>query len=112
MESFLNSESKKRDASIRIGSHQQQRRLFEQVFQSAEELGTDGAVEDAVVAAEGHGQRLAGDDLPVLHDGFGDRGPDGENGGVRRIDDRGEFRDAHHAEIGDAERAAGVVVRR
>ena len=38
-------------------------------------------------------------------------GADGVDGGVGRIDDGGELRDAHQAEIGVVESAAGVVIR-
>jgi hypothetical protein len=90
-------------------SDEQQRGAFEERFEGGEELRADGAVDDAVVAGERERHRLADDDLAGFHDGLRDGRADGEDRGVGRVDDGAEFRDAHHAEIGNAEGAAGEL---
>ena len=63
-----------------------------------------------MVGGEGERERLADHDLAVLHHRLGDRGADTEDGSVGRVNDREEFGDAHHAEVGHAEGAASELV--
>ena len=93
-----------------IELHQQQRGLLEQLLERGEVARAGGAVDHPVVAGEEERQALADDDPVVLHDRLLHRRADGEDGGVGRVDDGGEPLDAHHAEIGDAERAAGELL--
>ena len=69
-------------------------------------MRAEGAVDDAVVAREGQRHGLADHNSSVFNYRLSDGGPHGEDGGVWRIDNRAKFRNAHHAEVGNAERAA------
>ena len=48
--------------------------------------------------------------LASLHDGLPGCAADGEDGGLGRVDDGGEFLDAEHAEVGDGEGGAGHLL--
>lgn len=57
-------------AGRKLCSDEQQGRRFEKLIQCAEELCTDGSVEEAVVAAESHHQAPRGEYLAVLKRDF------------------------------------------
>ncbi len=81
-------------------SHQHQRWVLQQLAHLGEEGGGDGTIDDAVVAAEADPHALADDDLALVIDdrGFADAA-DGDDGGLRWIDDSGELVDAEGSEI-------------
>jgi hypothetical protein len=64
-----------------------------------------------VVDGQGQGHRGADRDLVTVHDGLADGFADGEDGGLRRVDDGGELTDAVHAEVADGEGDADEFVR-
>ena len=76
-----------------------------------EELGRGRAREDPVVAGDGQVHRAAHDDLAVAHHRLGLELADGEDGRLRRVDDRREARHAVHAQVGDRERPARQLRR-
>src|SRR5204863_5109709 len=86
-------------------------RLLDQVLQAGEKAGGGGAVDGPVV--DGQGERHGGGDgdLVVAHDRLADGFADGEDGGLRRVDDGGELADAGHGEDADGVGAAGQFVR-
>src|SRR4029450_2315019 len=91
---------------------QRQAGLLEQRLQLAEELGGLRAVDGAVVAGQGHGHQLAGDEAAVLDDRLLLDRTDREDRGLRRVEDGREDLDAVHAEVRDRERSAVEVVLR
>src|SRR5687767_11752593 len=88
---------------------QRQGRL-EQPLERLEELGRVGAVNHAMVGRESHAAALAGHDLAVDDDRLVKDRPDGQDRRLWRVDDRVELLDAVHAQVGDRERAALVVL--
>ena len=84
-------------------------RLFDEGLERRQQLRAERAVDHAVVAGQ-RDRHLADEfDAAVFRfDRRAARGADGEDGGVRRIDDGGELAHAVHAEIGDGARAALV----
>ena len=80
-------------------------------FDGVEEFRAEQAVDDAMVAGERERHALADDDFVVFNHRLFDGGADGEDGGVRRVDDRAEAIDAGHTEVGDAEGATGKFSR-
>ena len=74
-------------------------RIFQHLFESLEELGARGSVDDAVVARHRDVHHAANDDLPVADDGRLGGTADGEDACLGRIDDRGELLDAEHSEV-------------
>src|SRR4051812_37831541 len=99
----------KRTAADRL--QQQEIRTFNELAQLGEVLRADGAIDDAVIRAQPDGHALADDDLVLRVDDrfFHDRA-DGDDEGLRRVNDRGEALDAVAAEVRDGDRAAGVFV--
>src|SRR5689334_5180911 len=96
---------------FRLASEHDVQGLLDQLPQAGEEAGCGSAVDGPVV--DGQGQRHGGGDgdLVADHDGLADGFADGEDGGLRRVDDRGELADPVHAEVADGERAIGELVR-
>ena len=95
---------------VRARSEDERERLLEERLQLAQESTGEHPVDDPVVAGERDRHRPAGDDVPVPHHRrLADRA-DGEDGRLRRIDDRGELRHREHPEIRDGERPARQVV--
>src|SRR3989442_4240958 len=92
--------------------HQHRHRLLDEAFAGSEQLGAERAVDDAVIAGERH-RHLADEahaavfilDPPPLP------GAHRQDGRVRGIDDGRERSDAVHSEIGDAGRAALILLR-
>src|SRR5437763_14852562 len=62
-----------------------------------------------MVARHRNPHQLSHDDLPVAHDRARRHRADGEDGGLRRVDDRRELVYAEHAEVADGEGRAGVL---
>ena len=85
--------------------------VFDQALECLQELGAEGAIDHPVIDRErarhhgGDGERAVLDHRPLLG------GADGEDHRLRRVDDRREFLDAVHAEVGDAEGAALILLR-
>src|SRR5579863_3358467 len=91
--------------------HQHHYRVLDQRLEGADQHGAERAVDSAVVAAHGHAHDLRGDDLAVAHHRALLAGADRKNGGVRRIDHRGEILNPVHAEVRHRRSAALIVVR-
>src|SRR5438034_5322126 len=93
---------------------QHHRRLFEQLAERGQKLGGGGAVDGAVVGAEGERHHGAGDDLvapfPLPHHRAFFRPADGEDADLRRVDDRGELAHAEHAQVAHGERRAAQFI--
>ena len=84
----------------------------EGVLEGRQQLGSQRAVDDAVIAGQGDGHHTGeGDAAVLLLDRLAPDRADGEDGGVRRVDDGGEFANAIHAEIGNRGGAALILVR-
>ena len=62
-----------------------------------------------MVAGHRDSHQLPHDDLALAHDGARRHRADGEDGGLRRVDDGGEFVHAEHAEVAHGEGRAGVL---
>jgi len=86
------------------------RGFLQDLLKRGEVARAGGAVDDAVVAREEERHALPDHDLVALHDWLPDGGANGKDGGIGRVDDGGESLDAHHAQIGDAKRAAGELL--
>src|SRR5262245_18578197 len=92
--------------------HQHGHRVFDMGLEGREQLGAERAVDHAVVDRERdahHGrdlERVVLDDRALL------AAADGEDRGLRRVDDGVEAVDAVHAKIGDRGRAALIFVWR
>src|SRR5215510_9137338 len=92
--------------------HQHGHRVFDMGLEGREQLGAERAVDDAVIDRERdthHGRDL---ESIVLDDWALLAAADGEDRGLRRVNDGVEAVDAVHAEIGDRGRAALILVRR
>ena len=81
-------------------------------LQFLHELSCTKTVDDTVVAGQAHLHDGADDDLAVAYDGHLLRPCDGEDSGVRLIDDRGEGLDTIHTQVGDSEGATFLILRR
>src|SRR5580704_15795786 len=92
-------------------SHHHHDRIFDQGFEGADQLGTQGAIYGAVIAGQGHTHHMSYLDLAAPHDRPLLAGADGEDRGMRRVDDSGEVVDAIHAEVGDGRGAALIFLR-
>ena len=88
------------------GSQEHQGGLLDEFPDLGQELGSDGSIDDTVVTGEAEVHAQAGDDLAVFDDGFFDGRTDGEDRGLRRIDDGVEGFDAPCAEVGNRDGAA------
>src|SRR5947209_550712 len=88
---------------------EQVERVLQNLLEGLEELRAGRAVNDAVVAGHRDAHQLADDDLAVADDRAGRHRADGEDGGLRRVDDRRELVYAEHAEVADGEGRAGVL---
>mmetsp|Transcript_10498 Transcript_10498/g.42445 ORF Transcript_10498/g.42445 Transcript_10498/m.42445 type:complete len:452 (+) Transcript_10498:266-1621(+) len=96
------------------GSEREDRRVGHVVAEGLEELRGRGLVDDAAVVREARGHRggFFGRRAILRRDGpAGDPRADGEDAGLRRVDDGGELGDAEHAEVGDRAGAALELVR-
>ena len=71
-----------------------------------------GAVEDAVVAGQGDGHPVAGDDLAVADDRHLVDRSDREDRRLRRVDHGREVVDPEHPQVGHGEGSAGQLRRR
>src|SRR5262245_56403789 len=87
-------------------SHQQGQGLLDQIGQCADELSTPRAVQRAVIAGEREHHRGLDGRLTVEGDHAVGDPPDGEDGGLRRVDDGVEGVHAVHPKIADREAAA------
>src|SRR5581483_1421068 len=90
---------------------QHQRGLFDEALEGLHEPCPDGAVDDAMVAGDRAGHHRPDRELSIDDDRALLAGPDREDAALRRVDDGGELLDPEHAEIGDRERAALVILR-
>src|SRR4051794_34573571 len=100
-----------RSASSMAGTlREQQERRLQVALDGAQETGPVGARGGAVVDGEADQHPLPRDDLAVDHGGARLDRTDGEDPGLRRVDDGPEARDAEHAQVGDGEGAAGDLV--
>src|SRR5581483_1039382 len=94
----------------RLPSNKHGDRRFQIVLDSGEKLRSGRAIKHAMIARQRDGEDACKRNPAV---GFFDRLPprraDRKDGGVRRIDDRGKFAHAIHAEIGDRRGAALIV---
>ena len=85
--------------------------VFQGVFEIGEEAGAEDAVNEAVVAGEGQaegGMGMGG--VAFVKEVLSQHPAYGEDGGVGRVDDGGEFFDAIGAKVGDGEGAVGVFL--
>src|SRR6202050_2802805 len=95
---------------LRPRSYQHAHWRFHKTLEGGKELRAKRAIDHAVVAGQRHAQQAGeGDAAVFLLDGLAARGPDGEYGRVRRIDDGGKLAHAAHAEIGNRGRSALIV---
>src|SRR5436309_2054175 len=92
-----------------FGLSEQVERILQNLLEGLEELRAGRAVNDAVVAGHRDSHQLAHDDLAVADDRPGRHRADGEDGGLRRVDDRRELVYAEHAEVAYREGRAGVL---
>src|SRR5215831_20032790 len=93
-------------------SHQHRHGLLDKSLERRQQFGPERTVDHAVIAGERHRQHARKGDAAVLHlDRLPPRGADRQDRRLRRIDDRGKFAHAVHAEIGDGGRTALVFVR-
>lgn len=88
------------------GSEEHQRGLLDELPDFREELGGDRAIDHAVIAGKSQIHAEAGHNLAVFDDGFFDGSTDGQNGGLRWVDDRVEGFDAPGSEVGNGDGAA------
>src|SRR6185312_13007316 len=89
--------------------HQRQR-ILQHGLERLEEPGSRGAVDHPVIARHGEAKPPPDGELPLVHGRlFGDAS-DRQDARLRRVDYRRELVDVEHAEIGDGERAAGVLL--
>ena len=79
-------------------------------LQLLHELSCTKTVNDTVVAGQAHLHDGADDDLAVAYDGHFLRPCDGEDSGVRLVDDRGEGLDTIHTQVGDGEGATFLIL--
>ena len=91
--------------SLRPCSQEHQGRLLNEFPDFREELRANGAIDHTVVAGEAEVHAQAGDDLAVFHHRFLEGGTDGQDGGLRRVDDRVKGFDAPRAEVGNRDGA-------
>src|SRR5215211_7956981 len=85
--------------------------VLEGLFHLGHVEGAVAAVGDTVVGREGQLHHARGDDLAVLVVvGAPGDARDGDDGGLRRVDYRGEALDAEHAHVGDGYGASLVLV--
>ena len=94
-----------------VSEHQRSRRVLEDACDIGEEDRALLAVDQAVVEGQREGGDPARDDLVVHHPRLLADRAEGEDRGLARVDDRGAGVDAEDADVGDRERAAGLVGR-
>src|SRR5215212_8026953 len=91
--------------------HHQQYGVLEDTFDLGHVEGAVAAVGDAVIRREGELHYARRDDFAVLVVVGAPRDArDGDDGRLRRVDDRGEALDAEHAHVGDGDRTPLVLV--
>lgn len=73
--------------------------VFQELLEFGEEVCCDGTVQNAVVDGQGQSHGGAHAELAVADNGLGACGADGEDCGLRRVDDGGEVFDAVIAEV-------------
>ena len=69
------------------GSNEHQGGVLDEALDFVDELGSDGSIDDAVVAADAKVHAKAGNDGSVLNDGLLDDTSNAENGCLWRVDD-------------------------
>src|SRR5258705_334397 len=84
--------------------------VFDQHLEGADQFGAERAVDGAVIAGQRDAHHVCHFDLAVSHDRTLFTGADREDGGVRRVDDRGEMIDPVHAEVGNGCRPALIFL--
>src|SRR5687767_15853524 len=91
--------------------HHQHNGVLEDPLDLGHVEGAVTAVRDAVVGREGQLYHAGGDDFAVLVVvGALRDARDGDDGRLRRVDNRGAAPDAEQAHVGDGERASPVLV--
>lgn len=86
--------------------------VLDEVLEDLQPLGPDGTIDDAVVAAQGHGHhgshavRLGSRGLGFVGDDLLLGATDGKDAGLRRVDHGGELLDPVHPEVRYRERSA------
>src|SRR5437868_3499166 len=84
--------------------------IFDEATQGYEKACADGPVHGAVIAAHRNTHTLSRLQLAFHYHRMIFSGSDRENSDFRRIDDRRELIDLHHAEVAERERGPGVLL--
>src|SRR5262245_22907029 len=108
---MCSNESGMENSSTFIGScpdrsRQQRQGLLDQIGERADELSAPRTVQRPVIAGEREHHRRLDGRLTVEGDHAVGDPPDGEDGGLRRVDDGVEGVDAVHAQVADREAVA------
>src|SRR6516164_8010225 len=88
-------------ARLLRASDDHQHWIFDEQLECAEQLRPKRTVNRAMIGRERGRHYPLHLDLAILHDGALLASADGENGGMRRVNNRGKILDPKHAQIGN-----------